>query len=104
MKIFEWVKEIEDVYDKLIEKAKIENENSLEAFKKQQLETINLNQKKNSEFMDSTMKIISEEINNGLKKHTDEFTKALENVKNDYYKNKKKLIEKIINQFGFDFE
>ena len=75
----------------------------LDAFKKQQESTIKINREKNNEFINSTMDVISEEVNKGIKVFEDQLNKALDDIKNDYQKNKKKIIEKIIKEFGFDF-
>jgi len=104
MNIFESVKEIEDIYDKLVEKARLENKDDLESFKKQQEDEIKLNNEKNQKFLDSTLKIISEDISKGIKFYKEQVNESLEYIKNKYKENKKIIIKNILKEFGFDFE
>ncbi len=104
MKIFDWVKDIEDIYEKLIEKAKMDNKNNLDDFKKQQEHAIKEFHDKNEEFIHSTLNIISEDTIKGIKMFGDQLNIALEAIKNEFQKEKYKLIEKIIEEFGFNFK
>ena len=104
MNIFGSVKEIEDIYEKLVEKARLENKNDLESFKNQQEEEINSSNEKNQKFLESTLKIISEDMNNGINFYREQVNESLEHIKNKYKENKKIIIENILKEFGFDFE
>ncbi len=104
MNIFGSVKEIEDIYEKLVEKARLENKNDLESFKNQQEEEINSSNEKNQKFLESTLKIISEDMNNGINFYREQVNESLEHIKIKYKENKKIIIENILKEFGFDFE
>ncbi|MFW9952253.1 MAG: hypothetical protein ACFFKA_19200 [Candidatus Thorarchaeota archaeon] len=103
MKIFEWVEEIERIYDELVEKAKKEN-----------LEDIRKERNAQEKLLEDTIHNNQEIINNALatvsKKGTEEsskFEELLTNLRNKiekyYYENKEVLINSIFKELGFDF-
>ncbi len=103
MEIFEWIKEIEKVYENLIEKAKSENLTELKSLREEQE---NLMEKSIDNFRnssDSALKTLTKNledqnifINEKLKEFKNKMKKA-------YDDNKKNLIELIIKDIGFDF-
>lgn len=103
MKIFEWVEEIERIYDELVEKAKKEN-----------LEDIRKERTVQEKLLEDTIRNNQEIINNALatvskkgKEESIKFEELLMNLCNKiekyYYENREVLINSIFKELGFDF-
>ncbi|MFX1364037.1 MAG: hypothetical protein ACFFCE_14795 [Promethearchaeota archaeon] len=103
MEIFEWIKEIEKVYENLIEKAKNENLTELESLREEQENLMEKNIENFRNSSDSALKTLTknlEDKNIFIKEKLKEFKNKMKKTYND---NKKNLIELIIKDIGFDF-
>jgi phosphoribosylanthranilate isomerase len=103
MDIFDWVQDIEETYKFLIEKAKEENLADIQKFKAQEEKLIDFKIKKKRNFVDSNLKLLLEEVNNGMEKLTVFYNQSIENIQVKYEENRLKIINSIIKQLGFEF-
>ncbi|MBN1800667.1 MAG: hypothetical protein JW891_04130 [Candidatus Lokiarchaeota archaeon] len=103
MDIFNWVDEIEKVYQELVDKARLENQVEIENYQKQQKEMLKTIHDKNDEFIKSNIDSLLEELKQGVQIFDNQIIKALEDIKQEYQKQKKIVINNIIHKLGFDF-
>jgi len=103
MNIFEWAKDIEKVYQQLIEKARKENTLELQVFKEQQENILKELLKKNHDLVNLSLESLSEDVTNGVRSYEAQFDEALKLIEKDYQKNKSELISEIISKLGFKF-
>lgn len=103
MDIFDWVQDIEETYKFLIEKAKEENLADIQKFKAQEEKLIDFKIKKKRNFVDSNLKLLLEEVNNGMEKLTVFYNQSIENIQVKYEENRLKIINSIIKKLGFEF-
>ncbi len=103
MEIFEWVKDVERIYEDLIEKAKNENLAELENLRTEQESIMEKKIVTFRELVGSALESLSKSLENEnlfIKKKLKDFKKKMETSYND---NKENLIELIIKDIGFDF-
>ncbi len=103
MEIFEWVKDVEKIYEDLIEKAKNENLDELENLRTEQESIMEKKIVTFRELVGSALESLSKSLENEnlfIKKKLKDFKKKMENSYND---NKENLIKLIIKDIGFDF-
>jgi len=103
MEIFKWVKDIEKVYDDLIEEAKKENLEELNKFRKNQEETMEDLLAKKQDVLSLAFKNLSLEVNKEIEKFDKKLENLIENIKNDYHKNKDSIKKSILQKIGFEF-
>ncbi|MFX1257974.1 MAG: hypothetical protein ACFFAN_08950 [Promethearchaeota archaeon] len=103
MDIFDWVKDVEETYKYLIEKAREENLADLQDYTTQQeklMEEI-LNEKQ--EIVTYAFKAFSEDLDYRLKKFEGQYIQATKKVQEKYKENKKRLLNLILERLGLDF-
>ncbi|MFX1239461.1 MAG: hypothetical protein ACFFAS_19615 [Promethearchaeota archaeon] len=103
MDIFSWVKEIEEVYQNLVENAKRDNLEKLREYTNQQEELLKKIHKKNNEYIESTISSLSEDLKKGARIFNNQINDVFKEIKNRYQKQKKEIMKKIMDKFGFDF-
>ena len=103
MNIFEWVEEVEKIYEDLIENAKKENLAELESLRSEQEKNMEERIENNRKIVDSALKSLLENLNNediSITEKVKDFKKKMENT---YQNSKESLFETIIKEIGFDF-
>jgi len=103
MDIFKWVKDIEQLYEDLIETTKKENFVEIQNLRNQKENQLDKTLAEKQKFMSSALKILSEEINNEIKILEQNLDVAIKNVEIDFQKKRASLEKSIIEKFGFDF-
>ncbi len=103
MELFKWVKDIEHVYEDLIEKTKEENFAEIQNLKNQQENLIEKTLAENQKFMSLALKSLSEEVDNEIKILEQNLDVAIKNIEINYQKNLKNLHKLIIEKLRFDF-
>ncbi|MFX1278768.1 MAG: hypothetical protein ACFFA3_05075 [Promethearchaeota archaeon] len=103
MEIFEWVKEIENIYKDLIDKAKSLNLTELEDLRIEQEKYMENRIENNNKIVESALnsqlKILSDE-NSFIAKKIEDFKNKMDN---QYQSSKKALFKLLIKDIGFDF-
>jgi len=103
MKIFDWAKDLEEVYQQLIEKARNENTIEVQVFKENQEKLLKQLLKKNHELVNLSLESLSEDVTSGIRSYEAQFDKALKIIEEEYQKKKSELIDEIILKLGFNF-
>lgn len=101
--IFDWVKDIEETYKFLIDKAKEQNQVDIEEYKKEQEEIMEDIIKDKQELITYAMNTLSGEIKAEVKNYRTKFRNALKQIENDYQNHKEELIKVIIEKMGLEF-
>lgn len=103
MEIFEWVEEIEKIYDDLIEKAK---KGSLEDIRKARMSQEQDMEKiiyKNQEIINEASAKVSKEVSAKSKSFEELVKNLCSKIEKDYQDNKKGLTSLLFEKLGFDF-
>ena len=103
MEIFKWASEIEKVYKDLIENAKEESIAELQVLRNNQEKMVEYAIKQKQELVNLVLKNLSEEIDKGINKFKNNLDINIKKIEKTYHKNKKDLIELIIENLGLDF-
>ncbi len=103
MEIFKWVKDIEQLYENLIEKTKEENFAEIQNLKNQQETLLEKNLAENQKFVSLALKSLSKDVDNEIKILEQNLEAAIKNLEINYQKNRKNLDKLIIEKLGFDF-
>jgi hypothetical protein len=103
MEFFEKVKDIEEIYKNLINKAKNANLEEIQDFKEKQ-EVFLTNLIKERKFqVDSTLDSLTQSLNKKSNKFQFELTNQIKELDTEYQENLRKLQKLIIKQLGFEF-
>lgn len=103
MSIFEMIRDIEKVYENLINKAKNESIAEIQSIKEQKEDDLKITLTKKNEFVDSVLKTVSKEVNDNIEKFEKNFSEALKKIEIHYQNNKDSLAELITKKLGYDF-
>ncbi len=103
MEIFDWVKDIEETYKYLIDNAKAENIKEIQRFRTQQEKLMDTIIKRKQELINSMLTKVSEDVHDGIKMFNSQFIKELNNLEEQFNKDKKKIIKIIIEKLGLEF-
>ncbi len=103
MEIFKWVKDIEKVYDDLIEKAKKESLEELKEFRENQEKIMEDLLSKKHEILSLAFKNLSIEVNKEIVNFDKRLDESINNIEKNYQKNKDLIKKSILQKFGFDF-
>jgi len=104
MRIYEWVNDIEKIYQQLIVKAKQENSVEIQVFKEQQENLMKELLKKNHDLVNLSLESLSEDVSSGIRSYEENIDEALKKIENNYHKKKSKLVEQIVEELGFNFK
>jgi hypothetical protein len=102
MDIFKWVQDIENVYDDLIEKAKKENLEELNDFRKNQEENMEELLSKKQDVLSLAFKNLSIEVNKEIEKFDKKLEELIKNIEKEFQKNKDLIKKSILQKIGFD--
>lgn len=103
IEIFKWTKEIEKIYEGLIDKAKEENLAEMQAFRENHEKLIEKTLLKKQEVVNLALKNISIEINNGISSFNEKLDVAMKKIERKYQKDKTQLIKIIIKKLELNF-
>lgn len=103
MEIFNWMKDIEKVYDDLINKAKEANLKEIEEFRGSQEKTLGELFDRKKKLVNDTLLVLSDEINSNIKSFEKELESAIKNIESAYQENIEDLKKLIIDKLGTDF-
>jgi len=103
MKIFEWVEEIERIYEELVDKAKKESLDDIQKERKTQEKLLEETTRNNQKIIDNALKTVSTKVNEESVKFEELLTNLRNKIENFYYENKEDLTNSIFKELGFDF-
>ena len=103
MEIMKWVREIESLYEELIEKAKREKLSEIQDLREKQQNIMDAIYTRKQDVVNSALKRLSEDVYEGIENFRDNLNKTTKIIEKNYQSKKKALIETIINKLGLDF-
>jgi len=103
MDLFEWIKDIEKVYEDLINNAKEINLNDIEEFRDQYRKRLEFFIDEKNELINNALINLSIEVDKETKVFEEQMDNALKHIKNQFQKEIKNLQELIIVEVGLDF-
>ena len=103
MDLFEWIKDIEKVYEDLINNAKEINLNDIEEFRDQYRKRLEFFIDEKNELINNALINLSIEVDKETKVFEEQMVNALKHIKNQFQKEIKNLQELIIVEVGLDF-
>ena len=103
MDLFEWIKDIEKVYEDLINNAKEINLNDIEEFRDQYRKRLEFFIDEKNELINNALISLSIEVDKETKVFEEQMDIALKHIKNQFQKEIKNLQELIIVEVGLDF-
>jgi hypothetical protein len=103
MAIFDWVKEIEKIYEELIEEAKKESLSELQNFRDEQEKMVDENLQKKQNIINIALKSLKEEVNKEIGFIKTNMERQLKEIESNYEQNKIILIKEIINKLRLNF-
>jgi len=103
MKIFNWVKDLENIYAKLIEEAKNDNLKEIEELKAENEKFINETLQRQQQFVNHILKSTSEDVTKKVNEFQEKLKTILQNFELYYNQNKKSITSEIISKLGLDF-
>lgn len=103
MDLFEWIKDIEKVYEDLINNAKEINLNDIEEFRDQYRKRLEFFIDEKNELINNALINLSIEVDKETKVFEEQMDNALKHIKKQFQKEIKNLQELIIEEVGLDF-
>ncbi|MFX0057798.1 MAG: hypothetical protein ACFE85_03345 [Candidatus Hodarchaeota archaeon] len=103
MKIFEWIKDIEKVYEDLIEKAKEESLIEIQTFRKEQEKFLEDSIQTKQNNVKEVLKSLNKETKEEIRIFKEKLESKLKLVKSNYERKMEELIEEIITKAGLNF-
>jgi len=103
MEIFNWVKEIENMYNDIVEKAKSENLNDIKSSRAHQEELLEQKVKRTQEKVKAGMRTLSLEENDKANAFNLLLNDLIDKIEKNIQENKDELINLIIKKLGFNF-
>ena len=103
MDLFKSLKEIETLYENLIENAKKERLDQIELLENEQKKNLEEIIKKKMEFVNSVLNDLSEEVKNYIINFEKKNNEIIKKIELNYKKNKSELTQSIIEKLGYDF-
>lgn len=103
MDLFEWIKDIEKVYEDLINNAKEINLNDIEEFRDQYRKRLEFFIDEKNDLINNALINLSIEVDKETKVFEEQMDSALDYIKKQFQKEIKNLQELIIEEVGLDF-
>ena len=103
MDIFNWIGDIEQVYEELINKAKNFNLDDIEQYREQQRKEFENFLNKKNEIVKNALTLVSQEVKDESIKFRDKIEEAIKKIERDFQKNIQNLQKLIITEAGLDF-
>ena len=103
MKIFEWVEEIEGIYEDLVEKTRNESLKDIQKERNNQEKILEETTRKNQEIIKEALNTVSKILSEESAKFEELLTNLNNNIEKYYYDNRNELINNMFKELGFDF-
>lgn len=103
MRIFDWAKDLEKVYDDLLEKAKEQNLKEIEELKKKNDISLEETHKIKQDLVTKALNSLQNDVNKEISHFAEKLEKILNEFEQVYNQNKTVLINEIIDKVGLDF-
>ncbi|KKN20774.1 hypothetical protein LCGC14_0932050 [marine sediment metagenome] len=103
MDVFDWLKEIEKVYEDLINNSKVINLKDIEEFREQHIKRFEFFLEEKNELVNKAIMIIASDINKETKLFENQIDTALNHIKTEFQKEIENLHKLIIEEIGLDF-
>lgn len=103
MEILEWVKEVEEIYENLVSKAKTINSSKIKGLKEEQQKLLKDLIEKKQNYTNSIIKELTAELDEEQVAFEAKIDDAIDRVQKNYNNNKNKLLNTILNKFELEF-
>jgi len=103
MSIFNWVKDIEETYDELIEKAQKENKSELNNLKEQEETNLKQTLDKKRNFIERVLNELKQDIDFRISNFKQKINKEIEKTEKDYKSIQDQIIKQVLSDIGVDF-
>jgi len=103
MSIFNWVKDIEETYDELIEKAQNENKSELNKLKEQEETNLKETLDEKGNFIERVLNELKQDLNFRISNFKQKIDKEIEKTEKDYKNNQDQIIKQVLSDIGVDF-
>lgn len=103
MEIFEWVEEIESIYDNLVDKAKKESLEEIQKERSEQEKLLEETTRRNEDIIKDALKAVSKIVREESTKFEQFLTNLSNNIEKYYNDNRNDLINSMFKELGFDF-
>ena len=103
MDIFKWIRDIEKVYEELIETAKTVNLNDIEEFRESQRMKFEDYVKKKNDLVRNAIITLSQDVDTEIKIFGEKIDIAIKNIEKEFQNNVQDLNKLIITEAGLDF-
>jgi hypothetical protein len=103
MEIFKWIKDIEKVYEELIDNAKTVNLNDIEEFRESQRKKFEDYLKEKNDLIRNALITLSQDVDSEINVFREKIDMALKNIEIEFENNIQDLNKLIITEAGLDF-
>jgi hypothetical protein len=103
MDIFKWIKDIEKVYEELINNAKNVNLNDIEEFRESQRKEFEDYIRKKNDLVKFALITLSQDVDSEIKTFRDKMDIAIKRIEKEFQNSIQNLNELIISEAGLDF-
>jgi hypothetical protein len=103
MNIFKWIKDIENVYEDLINSAKTVNLNDIEEFRESQRLNFEEFLKNKNDLVRNALITLSQDVDSEIKVFHEKIDKAIKKIEKEFQNNIQDLNKLIITEAGLDF-
>ena len=103
MDIFKWIRDIENVYEELIETAKTVNLNDIEEFRESQRMKFEDYVKKKNDLVRNAIITLSQDVDSEIKIFGEKIDIAIKNIEKEFQNNVQDINKLIITEAGLDF-
>lgn len=101
--VLDWVKDIEETYKYLVEKAEDENQEEIKKYRSEQEEELNEIILKKQKIINDALNTSSIEVRNSMRMFRRLIDNALNAIEQDFINQREDLINTILTHLGFDF-
>ena len=103
MRIFDWTKDLEKIYDELLKKAKEQNLKEIEEHRKNNEKSLEETQKIKQDLVTGALNSLQNDVNKEISQFIKNLEKILNEFEQSYNQKKTVLINEIIDKLGLDY-
>jgi hypothetical protein len=103
MDVFKWIRDIENVYEDLIDNAKTVNLNDIEEFRESQRKQFEDYLKKKNDLVRNALVTLSKDVDSEIQIFGDKIEKAIKKIEKEFQNSIQNLNKLIISEAGLDF-
>ncbi len=103
MEIFGWLKDIEKVYEDLIDNSKVVNLEDIEEFREQHRKRLDFFLEEKNEVINTAIMTLANDVNKETEVFEKQIDTALNHIKTEFQKEIENLHKLIIEEIGLDF-